>query len=114
MSYDVTLVEKATDGTDRELFYANHTSNTAQMWRDAGVNLKDFNGAPAATMVQPVRAAAHQIAIRPADFVHHVPRRRDGVTPSIMNGTVESTVRFLLDIADACEAHPTATVEVTA
>lgn len=103
MSYDVSL-EIDTGRQQHVVEEFNHTSNTAQMWREAGCNLAAYDGVPARWMVQPLARAITEIQSNRDHYLR--------MEPENGWGTVESTVKFLTDLWTACVQHPSATVRV--
>ena len=105
MSYDVDLYAD-TGGPERvSVFERNHTSNTAVMWREAGCDLAEYNGRPAAELVAPLELAVADIEFRPGHYAQW--------NPPNGWGSVETTLEFLRDIRDGCLAHPQTTVRVS-
>jgi hypothetical protein len=103
MSYDVSL-EADTGGEPVEVWTRNHTSNTADMWRDAGLDLRAYEGARASTL----RSAAHDACMAILQDVE----KYQAMEPDNGWGTVESTVSFLTDISNACAKYPATTVRI--
>ena len=91
MSYDVSIFY---GDTDAELFWRNHTSNTAQMWKQAGVDLRDFDGKPAGDLILPLSQAITTIE---RDEPHYRMMEANNGW-----GTVETTVAFLEAVLRAC------------
>lgn len=89
-----------------DLFESNHTSNTACMWREAGCDLRDFDGKTSAELFPALRSAISQMQEQRGRF-----RRME---PENKWGTYESTLKFLGEILAACHDHPEAIVEVSA
>ncbi|KQO98387.1 hypothetical protein [Leifsonia sp. Leaf264] len=104
MSYDVTLVAENSEGLFEDLYWRNHTRNTSQMWRDAGCDIAEFHGKTAAEFAAALAPAIADIEARPEHHEQYVPDNKWG--------TVKTTLLFLHDLLDACNAHPDATVEV--
>jgi hypothetical protein len=105
MSYDVSLYINGGGTATVEAFWRNHTSNTACMWKDAGLDLRGMDGAPAVECGGAVSRAADRIAADADSY-----RRME---PDNGWGSVQSTVDFLRAVAEACERFPAATVEVS-
>jgi len=114
MSYDVSLYagpqtpchacgHSALEG-GKELASFNHTSNTAQMWREAGCDLAAFHGKLASELA-PVLLQALVAIQDNSDYY----RRHE---PSNGWGTLKSTVQFLNRIYLTCLANPNAVVGV--
>ena len=105
MSYDVYL-EIDTGAPDPvEVWWRNHTSNTARMWSDAGLDLNAFNG-KSAVLLQ--FAAANALV----EITSNLDKYR-AMEPDNGWGTVESTIEFIDSIVDACALHWRATVRVS-
>lgn len=108
MSYDVYLLNTAdldTDGDPFCVFERNHTSNTGPMWRAAGCDLAEFDGKTAAELGPAVARAIAAITIEPEKY--------RPMEPANGWGTLPSTVRFLVDIWEACTEHPDTTVSIS-
>ena len=103
MSYDVTIYY---GDTDHELFWRNHTSNTAVMWKQAGVDLRDFDGKKANELILPL---IEVIAAMDRDK----PRYR-ALTPTNGWGNFDSTVVFLEAVLRACMTFPDEKLAVSA
>lgn len=110
MSYDITLTLITNDfvgnQVETEVFWRNHTSNTAAMWREAGVDFHNYHGRPASEMVSVLDSAVTHIT-------EHTFHYRN-FEPGNGWGTVESTVSFLRAVLDASYKYPTAIVDVSA
>ena len=104
MSYDISLNHP--DTPDSDLYWRNHTSNTAAMWREAGVDLHDLDGKTGQDLANAVTPALAVITSDPARFERHVPTNKWG--------TVATTVEFLADLVKAGSEHPDAIVTVSA
>lgn len=103
MSYDVTIYYR---DTDAELFWRNHTSNTAQMWKQAGVDLRDFDGKPASELILPLSQA---IITMERDEPHY--RSMDAKNGW---GNFDTTVDFLEAVLRACMTFPDEKLSVSA
>lgn len=101
MSYDVWLTIDTGGREPVSVWEANHTSNTAAMWRKAGCDLAELHGREATDVAPLARAAIRAIL---DDLVEY-----SKLNPANGWGSVDSCVRFLESIADACEAHPLTT-----
>ena len=101
MSYDIYIH----DEDDEEVFSRNHTSNTSQMWKEAGVNLQEFEGKPASELVDPLTAAILDIVLNKRWYRKYEPANGWG--------DVDSTIAFLSDVLDACEQTPNGTLRVS-
>lgn len=105
MSYDIYL-EADTGGPEPvEVFWRNHTSNTAVMWRKAGCDLAEFDGKPATEL-------AGALAPALAEIEENRERYARQWNPPNGWGSVETTIEFLTAILDGCRAHPLTTVRV--
>ncbi len=105
MSYDVWL-EVDTGGPEPvEVWERNHTSNTAGMWRGAGLDLGGCDGRQAAQVVEGVAAAV--------EVMERDPERFRAMNPPNGWGSYESCLAFLTAIRDACVAHPATTVRIS-
>lgn len=105
MSYDVYL-EMSTGGEhDVEAFWRNHTSNTAGIWRTAGIDLAECDGRRASSVAEGLAVAV--------DRIKRNPERYREFEPDNGWGTVESTLEFLEAILAACIAHPATTMRIS-
>lgn len=104
MSYDVYL-EIDTGKAMVEVWWRNHTSNTVQMWREAGVDLAYYDGKSAALLEVPLGIAIANMKERPKAF-------REFESDNGW-GTYESTLEFLEAIYAACKEHWRTTVRVS-
>lgn len=112
MSYDVSLYTASapkcpTCGHEperEEHFSANHTSNTACMWYEAGCDIASFDGRCAKDLAASLRPAI--------DAMEADPGKYEPMEPENGWGSYESTLRFMRKILDACDEHPNATVSV--
>lgn len=114
MSYDVALMvgsqtpcptcgHSAFEG-GKEVYSRNHTSNTAQMWRDAGCDLAEFDGKLAFELADSLQQAISKIEASPDDYRKY--------EPSNGWGDLDTTLAFLRGIYEACTVHPRAVVRV--
>lgn len=103
MSYDVTLYAD-TGGKPVEVWWRNHTSNTAKMWTAAGCDIAHFHGQPAWKLGVYARRALAELQNDPERFRQYEPGNGWG--------TVESVTDFLLGIAEAADAYPKTEVDV--
>lgn len=103
MSYDVYL---EIDGGNEyaEVYWRNHTSNTAAMWREAGCDIAEHHNGDAHGFGIALTFAIADIEYRPGHYAQWEPENRWG--------TVESTLGFLRDLQAACERYPSAVVRV--
>lgn len=104
MSYDIDLMAD-TGGEPVSIWSRNHTSNTACMWRAAGIELRDYHGGLASAL----RGPAHDACVK----IIEEQDRYKKMEPGNGWGTVASTILFLTDIANACTRYPKTTVEVS-
>jgi hypothetical protein len=105
MSYDIYL-EADTGGPELvEVWSRNHTSNTAPMWRAAGVDLAEFHGRKASDLAPVVAEALMRMQAAPATY-----RKYDAPNGW---GTYATTCAFLEAIQDACALHPNTTVRIS-
>jgi hypothetical protein len=105
MSYWVYLSVDAGGTVEFEIYDWNYTSNCAQMWRHAGVDLKDFDGKLASECEEPLRLA-----------VEHMVRHQDEYIP--MNpdngwGDYKSLIEALNNLYFAMVNAPNAKVRVS-
>lgn len=105
MSYDVYLEVDAGGPEPVKAYWRNHTSNTAVMWREAGCDIADFEGAGAGTFSVALASAIADIEARPDHYAQWNPENGWG--------SVETTLAFLRDLSDACENYPAAKVRVS-
>lgn len=105
MSYDVYLEVDGGGPDSVEAYWRNHTSNTAVMWREAGCDVADFDGAEAWAFARSLGRAVRDIEERPDHYAKW--------NPSNGWGSVETTLAFLRDLLDACERFPKAKVRVS-
>lgn len=105
MSYDVYLEVDAGGPEPVEAAWFNHTSNTAIMWREAGCDIADFEGADAKAFSIALTRAIADIEERPDHYAKW--------NPPNGWGSVETTLDFLRKLRDACEAYPLAKVSVS-
>lgn len=103
MSYDVYLVVTA-GGPEHTIFNANHTSNTARMWRKAGADLAEFDG-------QSARDLAMALILATAHMKAH-PDYYKTMEPDNGWGDYDSTLEFLNEILAACQENPKAIVRI--
>lgn len=109
MSYDVSFKAKL-EGTDQWVYvgadWINHTYNTAAMIKEVcGSYPSDWDGRKCADM--------YPIIAQGAALLRDNPQRYRQFEPSNGWGTVETTLDFLMKIADNCEKYPTAVIEIT-
>jgi hypothetical protein len=88
----------------KELASFNHTSNTTQMWRDAGCDLAAFHGKLASELAPALLKALKTIQEN-ADYYQQY-------EPSNGWGSLKSTVKFLNHIYLACLENPEAVLYV--
>ena len=94
MSYDVYIEAVR----EVEVFWDNHTSNCAEMWREAGCDLAELQGVTAAEALPRLRAAVAAMEAEPERF--------RPMEPANGWGSYESALDFLRRFADACEVDP--------
>jgi len=88
-----------------EVYWSNYTSNMSPMWKDAGIDLVDFNGRPAADLD---RALTPVLSVLRAD-----PGRWRAYDAPNGWGTYASALEWLDGILAACREHPDAVVRVS-
>jgi len=92
--------------TDHELFWRNHTSNTAPMWKKAGCDLAKFDGKPASELTKPLLLAMNKMV---QDESHY----RSLDAPNKW-GTYDSTLDFLDAVWNACLLFPDEIIRISA
>ena len=97
VSYDVSL--------EVEVWSSNMTSNVAPMWRKAGANLAEFEGKEAAECLPILLAAIDEMVAHPDEY--------KALNPPNGWGSYDSCLRYLRDIAAACERHRGSVVRVS-
>lgn len=105
MSYDVYLAIDTGGDEPVDVFDRNHTSNTSNMWRKAGCDIAEFDGKTAPVFEEALRPAIAEILANRHEYTEF--------EPSNGWGDIDSTVRFLTDLANACAAHPKTIVRVS-
>lgn len=105
MSYDVSLMLNGGGTESAEVYWANHTSNTAIMWREAGCDIAEFHEAPASLFFPALALAVSDMEFRPGHYAQW--------NPPNGWGDVESTLGFLRGLRDACERFPLAKIRVS-
>lgn len=108
MSYDVSFKAKL-EGADQWVYvgddWINHTSNTAAMIRAVcGTCPSEWNDRKCADMYPVLMQGVLLLKLHPQRYRHF--------EPSNGWGTVETTMDFLMKIADNCDKYPTAVLEV--
>lgn len=99
MSYDVYLtIDTGSPEGPALVFDVNHTSNTASMWRLAGVDFHELVGMSAMD-AEPI--LSHGVASLLA-----APARFRELAPANGWGTYETALAFLIQVRDACRMHP--------
>lgn len=106
MSYDVSLMAD-TGNQPVEAWSINHTSNTSGVWRAAGCDIASFHGQEAWKLGASAAQAWARMQADPEAFRRY---ERGGGTW----GTVETTMDFLLAIAQAARDYPKTEVQVWA
>lgn len=105
MSYDV-YGEIDTGGPEpHEVWWENHTSNTAGMWRAAGVDLAAYDQQPADRLRDALGEAIIELRRN-----HQVYRRMD--SPNGW-GTYDTTLAFLERLHRHCVTHPNTTIRIS-
>lgn len=104
MSYDVTL-ELDGGNESADVYWRNHTSNTAQMWREAGCDIAEFHGSDAHGFGIALSLAIADIEFRPGYYAQYEPDNGWG--------SIETTLEFLRGLQEACERFPVAVVRVS-
>ena len=99
-----TGAENVRDEPD-EMYWSNYTSNMSPMWKDAGIDLVDFNGRPAADLD---RALTPVLSTLRAD-----PERWRAYDAPNGWGSYASALDWLDGILAACREHPDAVVRVS-
>lgn len=108
MSYDVWLVEDQ-DGAEREMWWRNHTSNTAKMWHLAmersghpGMAIWDTGG---------MRGSEAGAVLEDAlgDMQAYSPLY-EPMNPPNGWGSYESAMQFLWETVEACRRYPDAII----
>lgn len=110
MSYDVYLEvptgSRAAGGPAMTTVYdRNHTSNTANMWREAGCDIAEFEGKGAVEFGAALERAISEISTKRAYYRKFEPENGWG--------TVETTLDFLNDLLEACDRHNYAIIHVS-
>ena len=105
MSYDVYIVIDTGAAEPVEVFWRNYTSNCGPMWRHAGADLQDFNGAPCTEAVGPLAEAVKRMEADPDTY--------RAMNPANGWGDYESCLEFMRDIATACAEHTKASMRVS-
>lgn len=105
MSYDIYL-EVDTGGEEPvEVWWRNHTSNTASMWVAAGCDLALYHGKTATELAEAIEVAVANMKAEPG-------RYREYNSPNGW-GTYSTTLLFLSEIHKACVENPKTTVRVS-
>ena len=106
MSYDVWL-EADLGGPEPVTIDSNinHTSNTSQMWRDAGADIAEMHGKTASECLPDLQAAIADISANPGKYERH--EAANGW------GTVDTTLAFLRRIEALFLRAPKAKVVVS-
>lgn len=105
MSYDVSLTIDTGAPEATVVYSRNHTSNTAQMWREAGCDIAAFDGMPAPEFAASLGPAIEKMKAEPDRFRAYEPGNGWG--------SFETTIEFLTELLIACGTHPKTTVEVS-
>lgn len=105
MSYDVYLEVDAGGPEPVEAMWVNHTSNTAVMWREAGCNLAECDGRPAAQVAEGLAVAIADIEARREHYAQW--------NPPNGWGSVDTTLDFLRGLLDGCQRYPRSTMRVS-
>lgn len=109
MSYDVSFKAKL-EGVDQWVYvgadWINHTSNTAAMIKEVcGSYPSEWDGKKCADM--------YPVLVQGIETLRQNPQRFRQFEPDNKWGTVETTIEFLMKIADNCRDYPTAVIEVS-
>lgn len=105
MRYDVYLEIGTGASETADVYWANHTSNTAPMWRHAGADLAELAGKTAAEIAPVLTAAIERMAADPDTY--------EAMNPANGWGSYESTLEFLRGLRDACRDHPATSLRVS-
>lgn len=105
MSYDITLYIEDAKGDRHAVYDANHTGNTAVMWREAGCDLAKFHMTTGAELARVLEPAVQDMRLRRTHYSQWNPENRWG--------SYDTTIKFLEEILDACERWPAAVVHVS-
>ena len=119
MSYDVDLVSPETQITcrcsqcghthpapHREYFYqSNHTSNTSPMWREAGIDLRDWGGKSSKDLLEALNPAILNMTANPKKY--------KAMNPPNGWGDYYSALGFLVGLSQACREYPESEVMVS-
>jgi hypothetical protein len=105
MSYDVYLEARTGPDSAVEAYWANYTSNMSPAWRAAGVDIAEFDGKTAEEFGLALDRAIERIEAAPEEFKKFEPDNGWG--------SVNTMLRFLKGLSDACREHPWATVRVS-
>ena len=108
MSYDISFKAKL-EGVDQWVYvgdnWINHTSNTAAMIKEVcGSYPSEWNGKRCSDMYSILMQGTSLLNLQPSKYRQFEPDNKWG--------TVESTIEFLMNIADNCDKYPTAIIEV--
>lgn len=104
MGYHVGIVSYDKKGNHQYHDGYHHTSNTDEIMREAGCNIKELDDTYCKNALPILNKTISTIETNMTKYEK---------MNSIVNwGTVNTTLRFLHNIADACKNHPHATIEV--
>lgn len=106
MSYDIDL-EVDTGGPQPAYLGDgwNYTSNCGPMWREAGADLDDFDGKPAADCAPVLEAAIANLRANPGKY--------KAMDPDNGWGSYRTLLPALDELAASFRAHPKAIVRVS-
>ncbi|MFJ4418247.1 hypothetical protein [Streptomyces sp. NPDC088925] len=111
MSYDIHLeIDVRTGGPEPYRAYpadiGNYTSNVSGMWTEAlGYPLADLDGHTARAHIAALQLAVDDMEFRRAHY--------QAMSPSNGWGSYDGALRYLRKLAEACAAHPNATIRVS-
>lgn len=105
MSYDFSLDIDTGCGNTVCIWDCNITSNVAPMWREAGIDFRAMDGAPAIQVAVALRPAVSAMAADPTTY--------RAMNPDNGWGDADGCLRFLRDLLEACEMHPNTVLRVS-
>jgi hypothetical protein len=104
MSYDVSLYISTGADKEAQVYESNHTSNCSGMWEDAGVDLRTMKGTSAKDQLPILKQAVETLRANPEKY--------RAMNPPNGWGSYESALRFIENLANACEENPACTIYV--